>query len=54
VFDLGIGIDAKISPLIQTILNINLIVKKTRTREFLGEMDQVVPWAALLQHIAPY
>ena len=35
----------------QSRLDLNLSVKKTRKREFLSEMDLVVPWAAL---IAPY
>jgi IS5 family transposase len=38
----------------QASLNLNLNVKKTRKREFLGEMEQVVPWAALIERIAPY
>lgn len=35
-------------------LNLNLNVKKTRKREFLREMEQVVPWSALVERIAPY
>jgi IS5 family transposase len=31
-----------------------LSVKKTRKREFLEQMDKVVPWAALVELIAPY
>ena len=38
----------------QSSLDLSLSVKKTRKREFLGEMDAVVPWAALVQLIAPY
>jgi len=38
----------------QTSLNLNLSIKKTRKREFLQEMEQVVPWAALVKRIAPY
>lgn len=38
----------------QTALNLNLSVKKTRKREFLEQMEQVVPWAALVELIAPY
>lgn len=38
----------------QTSLNLNLSIKKTRKREFLQEMEQVVPWAALVERIAPY
>ena len=32
----------------------NLSIKKTRKREFLFEMNRVVPWAALVELIAPY
>jgi hypothetical protein len=28
--------------------------KRTRRREFLGEMEQVVPWAALVALVSPY
>ena len=38
----------------QTTLNLNLTVKKTRKREFLEQMGQVLPWAALVGLIAPY
>ena len=38
----------------QATLNLNLILKKTRKREFLEQMEQVVPWAALVELIAPY
>ena len=38
----------------QVALNLNLNVKKTRKREFLEQMEQVVPWAALVELIAPY
>jgi IS5 family transposase len=38
----------------QTSLNLELMIKKTRKREFLQEMEQVVPWAALVERIAPY
>lgn len=38
----------------QTALNLNLSVKKTRKQVFLEQMDQVVPWAALVELIAPY
>ena len=37
----------------QSRLDLNLSVKKTRKREFLSEMDLVVPWAALVELIAP-
>jgi len=35
-------------------LGLNLSTKKTRKREFLDEMEQVVPWAALVQVVEPY
>ena len=38
----------------QTTLNINLNLKKTRKREFLEQMEQVVPWGDLVALIAPY
>ena len=38
----------------QATLNINLNLKKTRKREFLEQMEQVVPWDDLVALIAPY
>ena len=38
----------------QTVLGLNLSVKKTRKGEFLEQMNQVVPWTALVELIAPY
>ena len=38
----------------QSSLDLNLSVKRTRKREFLFEMDRVVPWSALVELIAPY
>ena len=38
----------------QAILNLSLSLKKTRKQVFLEQMDQVVPWAALVNLIAPY
>jgi IS5 family transposase len=38
----------------QTNLGLDLSTKKTRKREFLGEMGQVVPWAALVELSSPY
>jgi transposase, IS5 family len=38
----------------QAALNLNLNVKKTRKHVFLEQMEQVVPWTALVQLIAPY
>ena len=38
----------------QATLNLDLSAKKTRKQVFLDHMDQVVPWAALVELIAPY
>jgi transposase, IS5 family len=38
----------------QSCFDLNLSNKKTRKREFLFEMDRVVPWAVLVELIAPY
>ena len=38
----------------QATLGLNLDLKKTRKRQFLEQMDRVVPWAALVELIAPY
>ena len=38
----------------QTALALNLSVKKTRKRELLEQMEKVVPWAALVECIAPF
>ena len=38
----------------QAELGLNLTTKRTRKREFLAEMERVVPWAALVALIAPY
>ncbi len=35
-------------------LGLNLSTKRTRKREFLEEMERVVPWAALVQIVEPY
>ena len=35
-------------------LDLNLSTKKTRKQELLAQMDRVVPWAALVEVIAPY
>jgi IS5 family transposase len=35
-------------------LGLNLSTKKTRKREFLEEMERVVPWSALVQVVQPY
>ena len=38
----------------QADLGLNPTTKRTRKREFLGEMERVVPWAALVALITPY
>ena len=38
----------------QADLGLNLSTKRTRKREFLEQMDRVVPWAELNELIAPY
>jgi IS5 family transposase len=38
----------------QASLNFNLNAKKTRKQVFLEQMEQVVPWTALVELIAPY
>ena len=38
----------------QASLKLNLNVKKTRKQVFLGEMEQVAPWAELVELIEPY
>ena len=43
-----------ISVMKQLGLGLNLSTKKTRKREFLEDMERVVPWAALVQIVEPY
>ena len=38
----------KIPPMQQTTLDLDLHLKKAREREFLEQMNEVVPWAALV------
>ena len=38
----------------QARLKLNQNAKKTRKQVFLEQMEQVVPWAALVELIAPY
>ena len=38
----------------QTDLGLSLSTKRTRKREFLAQMERVVPWAALVGLVAPY
>ena len=44
----------KIRSMKQAALDLNLSLKKTRRREFLEQMERVVPWAALVMLIAPH
>jgi IS5 family transposase len=45
---------ATISPMKQLGLGLNLSTKKTRKREFLEQMERVVPWAVLVQIVEPH
>jgi IS5 family transposase len=38
----------------QADLGLNLSTKRTRKREFLAQMERVVPWAALVELVAPH
>jgi IS5 family transposase len=38
----------------QTDLGLNLRTKRTRKREFLAQMERVVPWTALVELVMPY
>jgi IS5 family transposase len=38
----------------QVDLGLNLTTKRTRKREFLAQMERVVPWVALVELVAPY
>jgi IS5 family transposase len=38
----------------QASFDMKLSVKKTRKSEFLGQMEWVVPWKALVELIAPF
>src|SRR5213592_449919 len=44
----------RMSAMKQLGLGLNLLTKKTRKREFLEEMERVVPWAALVQIVEPH
>ena len=37
----------------QTTLDLDLHLKKARMREFLEQINEMVPWAALVERIAP-
>ena len=45
---------ASSAPMKQTSLDLNLSTRRTRKHEFLAQMQLVVPWAALVELIAPY
>jgi len=38
----------------QSDLGLNLTTKRTRKREFLAQMERVVPWGSLVELVAPY
>ena len=38
----------------QSDLGLNLTTKHTRKREFIAQMERVVPWAALVELVMPY
>ena len=40
--------------MIQTDLGLSLTTKPTRKREFLAEMERVVPWRELVSLVAPF
>lgn len=44
----------KIQSMKRAALDLNLSLKKTRKREFLEQMERVVPWVALVALITPY
>ena len=45
---------SEIQTMKQTAIGLKRRVKKTRKRDFLEQMEQVVPWGALVKSIAPY
>ena len=45
---------ASSAPMKKTSLDLNLSTRRTRKHEFLAQMQLVVPWAALVELIAPY
>jgi IS5 family transposase len=47
-------ISKRVTPPNQLGLGLNLSTKKTRKRDFLDEMDRVVPWGALVQIVEPH
>ena len=47
-------ISKRLTPPNQLGLGLNLSAKKMRKREFLDEMDRVVPWSALVQIVEPH
>jgi transposase, IS5 family len=48
------GVSATIADMKQLGLGLNLSTKKTRKREFLEEMERVVPWGVLVQIVEPH
>ena len=45
---------ASSQPMKQSSLDLNLSTKRTRKQQLLDQMEFVVPWAALVELIAPY
>jgi hypothetical protein len=51
----AMGMIAKrVEPMKQLELGLNLSTRKTRKREFLEEIERVVPWAVLVQIVEPH
>ena len=46
--------DATIEAMKQADLGLNLTTQRTRKREFLAQMERVVPWGALVELVAPF
>jgi hypothetical protein len=47
-------ITKRVEAMNQLALGLNLTTKKTRKREFLEEMNRVVPWPVLVSIVEPY
>ena len=46
--------EASLAPMKQSSLDLSLSTRRTRKQEFLSQMERVVPWAVLVDLIAPY
>jgi IS5 family transposase len=49
-----VEVSGKIQPMKQADLGLHLTTKRTRKREFLDEMNRVVPWASLVGWVVPF